>query len=491
MINRRSVIALIAILCASSLFTRASAQPPSPQAVALSAAQVPWSVKTINPDTTARFVNVAYARQGSRYPLVGYTDANPTSGPAHTFLQFPAVGLVGNCGTGEQWVCLPNTSDQTALTRSSNMAVHDGFLLTKVSWLVNKYPSDVLTLNTFYLTPNLTISGELPYQETVVDFSDLGYETSGTVDLLDHSVPSLAFDSDGNPHMVFLLHSSVGRDILVYAHKVEGSPTHPCSDRPDTHYQCDAIIYPTVDVRLSSYVSIVVNSGDTPYITFINITGQALYYAYPTASANLHPNCGPELNLEDKSWRCTVIETSDAAHPFLVDGTLPQVDVGVSNNKPHIIYRTTKNGIYYIRYARYVGVSGNCGEEFNLLGGSGYRWNCTDIMTQDAGEAMYFHFSLAVDSDNYPMIAYTWTGGEYHTPIHLWVLFPTERMGGGGYWYWMKVDGGPINTAFGVDIALYKSGLGLIGYVEEEDYSENLRLAWQEGFPSYLPLVRR
>ncbi len=87
------------------------------------------------------------------------------------------------------------------------------------------------------------------------------------------------------------------------------------------------------------------------------------------------------------------------------------------------------------------------------------------------------------------MIALNWpTLANYQVGV----LYPAERTGGTpGVWEFDKADGRDIDTGYAVDLALSNDDLGLIGYVELEDYDPNLKIAYQVQDKAYLPFIKK
>ncbi|NMB69450.1 MAG: hypothetical protein GYA20_11895 [Chloroflexi bacterium] len=52
------------------------------------------------------------------------------------------------------------------------------------------------------------------------------------------------------------------------------------------------------------------------------------------------------------------------------------------------------------------------------------------------------------------------------------------------------MESGPINTGKNASLALSSSGRGFIAYIQDEEYSPNLRIALQS-LATYIPIVQR
>jgi hypothetical protein len=148
-----------------------------------------------------------------------------------------------------------------------------------------------------------------------------------------------------------------------------------------------------------------------------------------------------------------------------------------------------------IWHAEYVGSGGNCGEEPTLYLGTIKRWHCTDVAILGDLASWYTpSFSIAVDPQGYSVIAYNDDPGDL-APVYLYVAYPKERVGiAGPGWIAQKIDGPPVTevaTGAQAALSLNSTGLGFIGYLQEEDYElPDLKIAWQQ-FQIFLPLIIR
>jgi hypothetical protein len=218
-----------------------------------------------------------------------------------------------------------------------------------------------------------------------------------------------------------------------------------------------------------------VNSSFTPGILFYNGYTDYLTYAYPQSNSAYNPNCGPD----DNTWRC--VEISDAAQSVsLIDS-----DMGPNSSRPQFAwsYEDTLNQTW-MHHARFVGSGGNCGEDYyrNAMGiiVEGYRWQCNQ--TAEIGIDPYFvSTSIQVDGNDNAVIAVN--SGEI---FRLGVVYGNSDT---SYSY-QVVESGPINTGMFASLALSNAGRGFIAYIEDEEYSPNLRFALQD-FATYVPFVQR
>lgn len=95
-----------------------------------------------------------------------------------------------------------------------------------------------------------------------------------------------------------------------------------------------------------------------------------------------------------------------------------------------------------------------------------------------------------VDALDNPVMALSFSYyGDY---LNLWLTYPASRVGGLDWlWEWQKLDGRDIDTAYALDFDLSDSGLGLIAYIEKEEYHNKLKIAYQVGYSVYLPKIDR
>ena len=482
--NKSLRIVCIAILIVLSASTLGAAQPAAPGGGTSPAASVPWKAKIVLANVDTSQVS-AYFVGNQHYPLIAYTTDNGS-----VKYLMPGIGEPGDdCGAANAWHCgsLPG---EITTGKTSHIAV---------------YPFN----NSFKIGVAYQPSGSWAIRVNAKEFSDdLDYLTYSNTDIVDLGIyaeeggilpwhllgpPSLIFDDSGNPHIAFILrYHSGGPDRLIYAHKTNGgvAPTTPCNPTdPGNLFQCDMIYEDSH--RLSAFVSIVLNQSGDPRISYISFEDNSLRYAYPQTSALLHPNCGPGGN----TWRCVTIEQSSTDVDFIGSTYLGPIEMAIGPNSPQFIYKATASDLNtYIRYAKFVSSGGNCGQDYALTSINPitytlvYRWLCTSILWDTNNYPPYSSFSLKVDALDYPVIAFNYRNGTYY---HLWLFYPAERSGGTpGAWHSTKIDGKDANTGYAAGLALTENGLGLIGYIELLEYEPTLKMAYQDGFKTYLPSVR-
>jgi uncharacterized repeat protein (TIGR01451 family) len=181
---------------------------------------------------------------------------------------------------------------------------------------------------------------------------------------------SLALDGSGWPHISYF-DSDVGH--LKCARYVEGGGN--CGPEGDT-WQCDTI---DSTAWVGRDNSLALDGSGWPHISYRDWPNQALKYAHYVGEGG---NCGPGGD----TWQC---DTIDSAGDVGGDTSLALDGSGW----PHISYRDLSNKA--LKYARYVGESGNCGP-------GGDTWQC-DII--DSGGDLGRLTSLALE-DSTPHISH-------------------------------------------------------------------------------------
>jgi hypothetical protein len=101
-------------------------------------------------------------------------------------------------------------------------------------------------------------------------------------------------------------------------------------------------------------------------------------------------------------------------------------------------------------HADYVGTVGNCGEDGRLGRPPTKKWHCENIEYFNyLPEGVTPSFSMAVDPDGYPVVAYDYAASN-NVPPYLYVAYPKARAGiPGSGWISQEIDGVPnltINT---------------------------------------------
>jgi hypothetical protein len=289
--------------------------------------------------------------------------------------------------------------------------------------------------------------------------------------------PSHALDGSGNPHVVIIIGETASpfTKSLVYI-KEAPSAVSSCNI-VSSLFQCDIIETRNgITGGIGATPKITVNSSYVPGILFYDSYYDYLTYAYPQSNTNYYPNCGPGGN----TWRC--VQISDSAQ----SSSVMDSDIGAGVSQPQFAwsFEDTLNQTW-VNHARFVGSGGNCGDDYyrnqyNMIV-NGNRWECHQ--TAEIGIDPYtISVSIQVDDNDNPMIACN--PGD--TVAQLGVIYGDAD----NNFTYQKVESGPINTGKNASLALSSSGRGFIAYIEDEEYSPNLRIALQS-LTTYIPIVQR
>lgn len=459
------ILAMILILMASPLAAQAGSFK------ATTAANPTWTVELLK-DGEAGFRNVSTAFVGKyEIPVLSYSK----TGMTRIYQIFRATTAVaGNCGPNNGWYCTSWYDSDLAPGSVSNIA-------TEV------YGPDTFGVKWAY-SANGYIRGA-----SVERMNDNSYVTESWNNLIQLSKfggvlvgpPSLR-TVGGHYRIAATIRDNT--DLygykLVYMYYKGGTPNTSCLDAGSA-YQCDVI------VSALGFGSIGVPSLQLAPDQTVGIAyyyAGVLKYAYPHTNSITWPsNCGPGGN----TWRCIAIYSGTETG---VVGDVAIFAFGPTASDRAIAFRYDDILIDDTIYvAEYVGSGGNCGVDRNLIGQNVNKWRCSDIVSLGNLSTAYNPaYAIAIDSQGYPMIAFE-DPSEDLAPIALRVTYPKARDGSAETgWAIKPVDGAPSTTvATGAQAALSfnSAGLGLIGYLQEEDYElPDLKLAWQP-FQIFEPFV--
>jgi hypothetical protein len=94
---------------------------------------------------------------------------------------------------------------------------------------------------------------------------------------------------------------------------------------------------------------------------------------------------------------------------------------------------------------------------------------------------------MQVDPLDYAVMAVNFDNG---FNFDLRVFYPNERIGVSGGYAETRIEGGPINNGKYAALALNSGGVGFAAYVQEEDWSPNLKIAMQS-LHVFLPMIKK
>ncbi len=443
-------------------------------------ATLPWKAFTFKSDLDASDIQAEF-QEASGQAVFSYL--SPASSPKKVFARPASATLAGNCGAWNSFFCINVPSILPVAGSVSNMAVHTYINSFKVSWAYQN-TQDQDDLYVYSLEFDSQMNFLTSSNTKILDF--IIYQNKDTGPILTFRPPAfLALDPSGRPHIALVMEDGSDRPTLHYI-SPDATPSTPCDDDPSP-FQCEIIdsslssIYANQALEITgSYSPRILYQGNDSFQhkTFTRI-------AYPQSNSLYHPNCGPFSN----SWRCVnITETAYGNSPL-------SMDVG-PNNRPAFAYVNTDNSSSKaaVWVASFVGSEGNCGEDYRILSASPFTigtdnlWDCRQVGVIGSLPS-YKSLSLKVDPDNFPVVAYNSSNG---LSFDLKLAYPLARIGQpGSGWTSIKVDGTAlIDTGHYVSLAIGKAGRGFLAYVEEEDYSPNLKIAYQV-LRAFLPLLRR
>lgn len=424
----------------------------------LKPAEQPWTLKTIDEDEP-QVQNLSTAFVGpNQVPMMSYS----RTGKHIIFKAHPATSaLPGNCGPGDSWYCgyawedvdlIPGTVSNIATYRYSP----DKF---EVSW-VYATTSGKLRGGTIELMNNMEV-----YGSSWVDLIDmskfLGNQIIGAPSLL---------NIGGRYRMAVTICGGMSGCKLVYMYYT-GVENDSCTASGTSEYQCDVIDYTTTSGIIGA-PSLQIVSGEVG----IAYSKSGVMYAYPWTSVsdpNRLPNCGPG----ESTWRCIKIKESSVA-----DGIV-KLDFGKTSNDRGIAWANENDPYDFLASAKYVGSGGDCGQD-----GTTYMWDCEPVDLMDETDIDAPQFSIAVDPDGYPVIAYQRGGG-------LWLASPNARFDIPYFgWKYQDIDTSAVSAGAQAALSFNNAGFGFIGYqaiyYHDDKVWEELKGAFQY-FDVFLPLITR
>lgn len=472
------LVFVILVLCAQPMQNAQSVSniPINPTAF------LPWRIQNPNVIHPPEFISVGWGHTNNQpqrnYPLVSYTEAGDTN---HIRFMRPAVVYVGDCGQGNAWNCSILAADAAAGT-ISQMATYSFANSFKVAWVYKNRTHNSNRLNWLELNQGLENSGD--GDGMVMDFNQFN---SPGYDYTQLGPASIAFDEFGNLHMAVMLQFG-GEYLLVYAHKINTTPTTPCNAIAGTRYQCDVIYSTSTPQAMFRQVKLVLTAGNEPRISWLNINPDSLMYAYPSPSI-LPRNCGPGGN----TWRCISIKDSTADLDFSVTDKTPLIDMAIGPGSPQMLVQAWNSaGQARFVWAKFIGSDGNCGADF-VITQTGpelvNRWYCVwNVWDPDDDTPSFDSFALKVDSLDYAIIALNrFVGGS----SKVGVLYYSERRGlPPGNWYFDQVETEFWPSGLGVSMAIGTDDRLLLGYVMQELPDADLKIAIQT-YKIFAPVIRK
>ena len=440
-----SIIPLILIFLVTGTFVN------SAMAIELaSTPSLPWKNEYIDHDSNTSALAMAI-NPSTGSPIVFFHDAD-----LDDIIYAARVGAgQGDCGTSNAWQCsITSFGTTNGLLDAAFWDDPNGYSST--AGLVY-YDSGQDALRYFYLWPNG--SGIT----TILDF-DYVPANQWTIG----SKPSIAFDQNGQAHVVVTINSLDNYTLLAYMRHTGISNTS-CTGvwHGDEYWECKFII---IGQNAVDDPSITISGSNLPRIAYQNPGAHELMYTYetdkfPSETCSGNPN-----------WRCAVIDSD------LLTGYFPSIAYG--DGKLFIAYY---NGSY-LRLAEYVGSGGNCVPNNS--------WKCITIDDISNGYQPV-DISLAMDGSQ-PVIAYQ---DKDNGPQSIVKLAQTAVRAGMEYgncgpenpfstWECQVIDQGPYSLGNDLDLMLGSAGQAWLAYLEDnyDDREQHVLFNYQY-FSVFLPAV--
>ena len=436
----------------------------------------PWRIGNIQRDAQVSWVSAAFEPR-TRQPMAAYYDAALTY-----FIRATRLGPnLGNCGDGLAWDC-DQVKTGTGIGQYSDSANY-GDLAGRYYRIGYVYYDDYVSSvpKLYYFACYGDRDNPTAYYcngSKLLEFSEL---PSGTIG----SAAALAFNEDGDEHIVVVLNSS-DQSYLMYIHPSAGTTTGTCYDYGGSgDWDCDIIVQ---GPGAAEDPSIVIAADGKPRIAYYDAANGRLQLAYPSTEEQ---NCGPST-----TWRCVMIDGAEALQADSETGLFPSIGLG---DALHIAYYD--RGLGNLRLASYVGSEGNCGLDWDgeaLVN----QWQCETIDTVGSGLTR-MGLELRMDG-SYPLVGYMDADDASTTAVRL--AQPAERLGvvgncgPAGAWDCQVIDQGEhdlgaeldlvVNTAGGVTLVYLETPEEIPEEIPEESETVSLWMAYQI-YGGYLPLISR
>jgi hypothetical protein len=461
--NRAIVLGLVFIWIVGT-FTSAGAS------LNVVAAEMPWTKQALIAQDGIQNLSSAFVGKYN-IPMLSYSRTG-----YHTIFQahLATSAVPGDCGPNNSWKCSAWSDPDLLASTLSNMAAETIIDTHIIKW--------VYSTGTYLRGRSLELMNDMSFvtsqMTNLIQISKFGATVIGA--------PSL-YASGGHYWLAVTIRDSsdfYGHQ-LVYMHYTGVSNTSCINS--GSNYQCD-VIDSSYGYGSMGAPSLQVDPAGTVGIAYYK-SGEVMY-AYPHTPTMFVPsNCGPGNN----TWRCI---TMFAGQPTGTVGSVVKMAFGQEWDQRGIAFTYDDEMIPVTLYhAEYVGSGGNCGSDLNSMGSIVSKFYCEDLV--------YFYnlypgsmpsFSIDIDPQGYSVIAYDYAMSDLGN-IDLYLIYPKARLGSGETGWWTQmIDGAYIS---GVDtgalaaLSISDSGLGLIGYLQTEDYETDiLKAAWQQ-WQFFLPLETR
>lgn len=425
------------------------------------ALQSSWKTDLLKSDIDESNISTVFAGP-SQIPLISTTSASGE----YLAMYYPYPGTDG-VGPDRRWGYFYQVMSTMDMDHVSAVAEHTYVQSFVLSWVYVAESGDVYRVYMEFIESATAGIERIGYYNKKMYQPPSGYSVLGK--------PSHMLDASGNPHVAIV----VGMDATPFTRSliyIKEAPSTQSSCNFVSEYTCTTIqTRGLLSGGIGTSPKITVNSSYEPAILFYDGYTDFLTYAYPQSNSAYNPNCGPG----DNTWRCVDISES------IQSGSVFDSDIGSNDSRPQFAwsYEDTLNQTW-MHHALFVGSGGNCGDDYyrNGLGiiVHAYRWQCNQ--TAEIGVDPYFvSTSIQVDGDGNAVIAVN--SGEI---FRLGVVYGNSD----NTYAYQIVESGPINTGKNASLALSTAGRGFIAYIQDEEYSPNLRFALQN-LTTFIPFVQR
>jgi hypothetical protein len=449
------------------LLSTSSAQTAKLAAAVSPAALEPWKVQTFDGNANAYNISAAFGGP-KQIPMFSYIQ-----GGLMRLAKKPLVGTP-NCGPGTTWSCEtlhPNPPDAGTVTWSP-LATHTISTTFYYGWAYQNVSDGDL----YYYFGEADSNGVWLTSHwykllTIGDGVWTGYTLKGR--------PSLVFDGNAKPRVAVVLHNSNDTyDYVVYIHPATTNTSCGFS----TNFSCERIEYL---YSVSGTPILALTDNGVPRIAYYDENGDYLRYAYPESIVGYVPNCGPSPAVY--TWRC--IDILQGVGTAIIGENF---SMAVGSGEPQLSF-TLKDTLSqtWLIHAYFVGAAGNCGRDYVETSPGNYaevyRWQCNQVAQIYNGTPLYKSLSMQVDPLDYAVMAVNYDNG---FNFDLRVFYPNERIGGSGGYAETRIEGGPLNNGMNAALALNSGGVGFAAYVQDEEWSPNLKIAMQS-LHIFLPMIKR
>jgi len=424
-----------------------------------SLANLPWSTQYVQQELyplqdVGRYVSMAL-RPLDDLPVISYYDA--TNG--NLMIAYPVLGHSGNCGSYNNWMCLPLDGDLGDADVGKYASI-DLWGETADSWKLGISYYDATAQGLKAIVWTCSYANCNPHIiEIATPVSPSSYHGLST---------SIKFNSAGVPTIAYYSEYTLSSDWLMYAYPVDSGGN--CGGGDDAYlWQCDGIDYGD---RVGQFASLDISWDDIPYIAYYDAGSGDLKYAYHASPSN----CGV-----NNDWICSTINFEG--------------DVGLYTS-----LKAPQSSGDLLRIAYYDKTDGQ-------LKYYDSAWNV--VVVDDMSNSLEpMGVSLTIDNNGYPIIAYQQISSEFSPPAlqiaRPYLAFNDGSFGNCGnippgyqhlYWRCNTLDNGGQYTEEADFASIVIDSRGLVGIAYSEYDSDlnvmSLKFIYQHLLRTFMPITNR